>query len=184
MWLQTDNKKPALCGFLWQNQNIEITASHLICYLDNNNSDVVAGNRQAVLLKKDVIGDCILGNKHPLMNDSDFTEHVLAFFGADIAEATFSSVCTESGEFVYHGDLKGSPLPVQRFRLFGADPVIGGQIRRHKNFLMLGCAHIVATPDGSRVFVANSSNEPLREVTLAEAIDLLIERRQALGVAA
>lgn len=139
-------------------------------------------NRQAVLLKKDVIGDYILSNKYPLMNDSDFTEHALAFFGTDIAEAGFSSARTASGEFIYHESLEGYPLPVQRFRLFGADPVIGGEVRRHKRMPTLGCAHIVATPDGSRVFFAAGPNEPLREVTLADAIDLLIERRQALGV--
>lgn len=160
----------------------KITASHLICYLDNSNSDAAAVNRQAVLLKKDVIGDYILSNKYPLMNDSDFTEHVLAFFGADIIEADFSSARTESGEFIYSEDLRGSPLPTQRFRLFGADPVIGGEVCRHKRMPTLGCAHIVATPDGRRVFFADGLNEPLREVTLADAIDLLIERRQALGV--
>lgn len=113
------------------------------------------------------------------MNDSDFTEHVLAFFGADLAEASFSSVRTEAGEFIYHESLDSYPLPVERFRMFGADPVFG----RHKNLPTLGCAHIFATPDGSRVFYANSPDEPLREVTLAEALDLLAERRQALEVA-
>ena len=116
------------------------------------------------------------------MNDSNFTEHVLAFFGADIAEVGFSSARTEAGEFIYSEGLRGSPLPTQRFRLFGADPVIGGQGRRHKKIPTLGCAHIVATPDGSRVFFSDRPNEPLREVTLAEAVDLLVERRMAYGV--
>lgn len=121
-------------------------------------------------------------SRNTLSSDNNFAEHVLAFFGADIAEAGFSSVRTESGEFVYHESLESNPLPVQRFRLFGADPVISGKLRRHKNIPMLGCAHIVATADGSRVFVSTEANESLREVALAQAIDILVERRLALGV--
>lgn len=90
------------------------------------------------------------------MNDSNFTEHVLVFFDAGLAEAGFSSARTESGEVIYHESLKGYPLPAQRFRLFCADPIISGEVRRHKNLPGLGCAYIVATADGSRVFFSES----------------------------
>lgn len=116
------------------------------------------------------------------LNDGNFAEHALAFFGADLAEAGFSSARTASGEFIYHESLDGYPLPSQRFRLFGADPVISGELRRHKSMPTLGCAHIVATADGSRVFYSAGTNEPLREVTLDRAVELLIDRRQALEV--
>jgi len=118
------------------------------------------------------------------LNDGSFAEHALAFFGADLAEAGFSSVRTESGEFVYSDALKVYPLPAQRFRLFCADPIISGEVRRHQNLPGLGCAHIVATADGSRVFYSAGTNEPLREITLDQAVELLIDRRQALEVTA
>ncbi|HEC2552468.1 TPA: hypothetical protein R2K55_004212 [Raoultella ornithinolytica] len=113
--------------------------------------------------------------------DINFVEHALKFAGASISEAGFTSARTATGEFIFHEHLLCRPLPVERFCLYGVDPIIRGEFRRHENLPTLGCAHIVATRDGNRVFFASSANEPLREVSLGEAIDLLIERRQELG---
>lgn len=114
--------------------------------------------------------------------DTNFIEHALEAIGVAFKESGFASARTEDGEYVYHERLEGRPLPVVRFALWGVDPIVGGKlVQHHRNYPIIGCAQIVATRDADRVLYAANSNEPLREVSLGEAVDLLIERRQAVA---
>jgi hypothetical protein len=187
-------KNPHFSGFLWQNRKLDITVLRLICCLDNGNSDATTRYRQAVLLKKDVIGDCILSRYSILHRgaiicaldrflaiagdqsvafDEDFIPHALQQFGIPVLEVnpiSWSSAGRSVAGVTPQADiLRQHGMPT--FRRIYAVGLTPGSIPRTGT----GCAVLDFSADGQTVhFSADRSSEPV-EMPLGEAIDAVVD---------